>query len=58
MTEEILAEKVSKYPLIIVGFMFWVIVGLTTLYLYSIGRFDIMANLGEIWFRSLTLSLP
>ncbi|MGD0424688.1 MAG: hypothetical protein ABSA92_14715 [Candidatus Bathyarchaeia archaeon] len=50
MTEELVADKVSKYPLVIVGFLLIAVVVIFTLYLQAIGRFDVMANLQEIWF--------
>jgi len=50
LTEDLLADKISKYPLVIVGFLLILLAVLFTLYLQAIGKFDIMANLSEIWF--------
>jgi len=50
LTEDLLADKISKYPLVIVGCLLILVVVLFTLVLQAIGRFDIMANLSEIWF--------
>jgi hypothetical protein len=50
MSTDFVEEKILKYPLIIVGFLLILIVILVTLYLSAIGKFDVMANLQEIWF--------